>query len=339
VSGLTRKDVVLSGMRPTGKLHLGHYFGALVNWVRLQRECRCYYMVADWHALTTDYADTSELEENTWEMLVDWLAAGLDPDQCVIFRQSAVKAHAELHLILSMITPLSWLERCPTYKEQMKEVENKDLSTYGFLGYPVLQAADILLYKASHVPVGEDQLPHLELAREICRRFNNFYGPVLKEPQAILTQAPKVPGLDGRKMSKSYGNAICLSDSPEEIKAKVQTMYTDPAKIRVNDKGHPEGCVVYAHHQLYTPEQAEIEQRCKAGKIGCVACKARLTETMTAGLEPLRAAHARWAAKKDQVDDIVQAGSQKAAAVAESTLGEVYRAMKIKRVPVPGGAA
>ncbi len=287
-------DVVLSGMRPSGKLHLGNYFGALANWLQLQKQYRCYYMVADWHALTSEYGDTSGVEASVWDMVLDWLACGLDPAQCVIFRQSWVPQHAELHLLLSMMTPLSWLERVPTYKEQMQEMKNRDLSTYGFLGYPLLQSADILLYKAKRVPVGEDQLAHLELTREVARRFNHLYGNVFPEPQALLSKSPKVPGTDGRKMSKSYNNAVLLSDSKEEITAKVKTMYTDPKKIRVDDKGHPEGCVVCATHTLYTPEFKEIESRCKAGTIGCVACKNRLIETLNAGLEPIRAERARW---------------------------------------------
>ena len=284
------RDIVLSGMRPSGKLHLGNYYGALVNWLELQKQFQCFYMVADWHALTSDYADTSSVEANVWDMVLDWLASGLDPTQCVIFRQSWIKEHAELHLMLSMITPVPWLERNPTYKEQIQEVKNKDLSTYGFLGYPVLQAADILVYKATRVPVGEDQLPHLELTREIARRFNHFYGDTFPEPQAMLTRSPKILGVDGRKMSKSYNNAVLISDSKEQVAAKVKVMYTDPTKIRVNDKGHPEGCVVYNTHKLYTPEVADIKQRCEAGTLGCVACKGRLIETLNAGLEPIRRA-------------------------------------------------
>ncbi len=316
-------ETILSGMRPSGKLHLGNYFGALANWVKLQNTYRCFYMVADWHALTSEYGDTSEIETTVWDMVID------------CFRQSWVPPHAELHLILSMVTPLSWLERVPTYKEQMQEVKNRDLSTYGFLGYPLLQSADILLYRAQRVPVGEDQLAHVELTREVTRRFNNLYGNVFPEPQALLSKSPKVPGTDGRKMSKSYNNAVLLSDSKEEVAAKVKTMYTDPKKIRVDDKGHPEGCVVYATHTLYTAEFKEIESRCKAGTIGCVACKNRLMETLNEGLEPIRAARTQWARKLNDVKDIVVEGSKKANQVAHETMTDVRDAMKLT---LPEGA-
>jgi tryptophanyl-tRNA synthetase len=325
--------IVLSGMRPSGKLHLGNYFGALSNWLKLQNEYTCFYMVADWHALTSEYNDTAGIEPNVWEMVIDWLASGLDPKKCVIFRQSWVPQHAELHLLLSMITPLSWLERVPTYKEQQQEMSNRDLSTYGFLGYPLLQSADILVYKADRVPVGEDQLPHLELTREICRRFNHIYGAALPEPQAILSKSPKILGTDARKMSKSYNNAIYLSDSKEETAAKVKTMFTDPKKIRVNDKGNPFGCVVYNTHKLYTPEWQDIESRCKVGTIGCVACKNRLTETLNAGLEPIRSERARWQTKVSEVKTIVEEGSQKASAVAQATVEEVREAVKLGAEP------
>jgi tryptophanyl-tRNA synthetase len=322
-------ETILSGMRPSGKLHLGNYFGALVNWVKLQKEYRCYYMVADWHALTSEYADTSGVELNVWEMVLDWFACGLDPKTCVIFRQSWVPQHAELHLLLSMMTPLSWLERVPTYKEQMQEMKTRDLSTYGFLGYPLLQAADILIYKAARVPVGEDQLAHLELTREVARRFNHLYGNVFQEPQALLSKSPKVPGTDGRKMSKSYDNAVLLSDSKAEVTAKIRTMYTDPKKIKVDDKGHPEGCVVYATHTLYTPEAKEIEGRCKAGTIGCVACKARLAETLNAALDPIRAERARWSSRINDVKDILAEGSERAQAAAEATMRDVRAAIRL----------
>jgi len=320
--------VVLSGMRPSGKLHLGNYFGALANWIKLQNEYKCYYMVADWHALTSEYGDTSGLEGNVWDMVIDWLASGLDPQKCVIFRQSWVPQHAELHLLLSMITPLSWLERVPTYKEQQQEMTNRDLSTYGFLGYPLLQSADILVYKADRVPVGEDQLPHLELTREVCRRFNYLYKANLPEPEALLSKSPKILGTDARKMSKSYNNAIYLSDTKEEVAAKTKTMFTDPKKVRVDDKGHPEGCVVFNTHKLYTPEWQDIETRCKAGTIGCVACKSRLIETLNSGLEPIRAVRAQWARKPDDVKEIVEEGSKKAVAVAQTTMAEVREAIK-----------
>lgn len=320
---------ILSGMRPTGKLHLGNYFGALANWLILQKEATSYFMVADWHALTSDYADPSAIEGNVWEMVMDWMAAGLDPKKAVIFRQSWVPQHAELHLILSMIAPLSWLERVPTYKEQQQELSNKDLSTYGFLGYPLLQSADIMLYRATHVPVGEDQLPHLELTREICRRFNFLYKSNLPEPQALLTKSPKIVGLDGRKMSKSYNNAIYFSDTAAEVTAKIKTMYTDPTKVRLTDKGHPEGCVVFNTHKLYTPEVVDIESRCKAGTLGCVACKARLNETLNASLEPIRSERARLSSQLSVVKEMVAEGSAAAQKVAQSTMGEVHDALKV----------
>jgi tryptophanyl-tRNA synthetase len=325
----SRRDSVLSGMRPSGKLHLGNYFGALQSWVKMQDDFNCFFMVADWHALTSDYADTSDIESNVQEMMFDWLAAGLDPQRSIIFRQSWIKQHAELHLLLSMITPTSWLERNPTYKEQMQEVKNKDLSTYGFLGYPVLQTADILLYRAVRVPVGEDQLPHLELGREIARRFNYLYGNVFPEPQALLSKAPRVPGTDGRKMSKSYNNAVLISDSKEEVAVKVKQMYTDPKKIRLADKGNPDGCVVYATHRLYTPEWEEVGQRCRAGTLGCVACKGRLIETLSAGLEPLREKRAQWVSQPGKIRELLESGSAQAAKVAQQTMRDVYRAMKL----------
>jgi tryptophanyl-tRNA synthetase len=331
---MANQDIVLSGMRTTGKLHLGNYYGALKTWVELQEKFRCYYMIADWHALTSDYADTQGIDANTWAMVLDWLGAGLDPEKCVFFRQSWVHEHAELHLILSMITPLSWLERNPTYKEQVQEIQNKDLSNYGFLGYPVLQAADILIYKATRVPVGDDQLPHVELTREITRRFNHIYKkPVFPEPQALLSTSPKIVGLDGRKMSKSYDNAIYLSDTKEEISAKIKKMYTDPQKIRLGDKGHPEGCVVFATHQLYTPEFSQIEKDCKSGALGCAACKTRLNETLNSGLEPIRQRRAQWVGRMDQVKEIVQAGTEKARTAARETMGQVREAIHFGPVP------
>lgn len=331
---------ILSGMRPTGKLHIGHLLGALENWVKLQDDYECYYMVADWHALTSDYAETSELKENIYEMMRDWLAVGIDPKKSVLFRQSEVKEHAELHLLLSMIVPLSWLERCPTYKEQLQEIKDKDLSTYGFLGYPVLQAADILVYKAEFVPVGEDQLPHLELTREIARRFNNFYGnrfgKVLPEPQALLTQITRLPGVDGRKMSKSYNNAIYLSDSETSVKEKVLSMFTDPQKIRINDAGHPEqsGCVVYAFYLAFLPGQTgkpekakERKIECEKGKIGCVACKKELSEVLNNFLETYRQRREKW--DEQAIKEILTQGKEKAKIIAQVTMSEVRQAMKI----------
>ena len=323
------KKRILSGMRPSGRLHLGHLFGALDNWVKLQDEYECYYMVADWHALTTDYADTSNIKENTREMVIDWLTAGIDPAKSVIFKQSQVSEHAELHLLLSMITPLGWLYRCPTYKEQLQEVSNKDLNTYGFLGYPVLQAADIMIYKASVVPVGEDQLPHLELTREIARRFNGFYGNCLIEPAGLVTKSARVPGIDARKMSKSYGNAITLAEESESVKAKVKQMFTDPKKIRANDPGHPEGCVVCAFHKLYNTNADSLAEECKAGKMGCAPCKALLTELLNKALEPFREKRSKIASDKKLIDEVLEAGQKKAKATAVKTMEEVRTAIKI----------
>ena len=263
-------QIIVSGMRPTGRLHLGHFHGALENWLRLQREYQCYFFVADWHALTTDYATPQGIQQNMLEMVMDWLSIGLDPARAVIFRQSQVKEHAELHLIYSMITPVPWLERNPTYKEQIKELTGKDLSTYGFLGYPVLQAADITIYKANKVPVGVDQAPHVELTREIVRRFNQLYQPIFPEPEVLLTEAQKVPGLDGRKMSKSYGNAVFLSDTPQEIDQKLSRMMTDPARVRRSDPGEPEKCPAFQLHKIYcTPEEIEqVSVGCRSAGIG-----------------------------------------------------------------------
>lgn len=270
------KKTMLSGMRPTGALHLGNYFGALENWVKLQDEYDCYYFIADWHALTTGYEDTSELKSNINSMVIDWLSAGLDPEKCTIFLQSSVKEHAELHLLFSMMTPLSWLYRCPTYKDQLAQLKDRNITTYGFLGYPCLQAADILMYKAAAVPVGEDQVPHVELTREMARRFNYIFGEVFPEPQAKLTKAKVLPGTDGRKMSKSYNNTIALSDDPDTVRKKVMSMVTDPARIRKDDPGHPEVCTVFSFHKVFNEEGvADTEAQCRAGSIGCVQCKKR----------------------------------------------------------------
>ncbi|MGB4648496.1 MAG: tryptophan--tRNA ligase, partial [Acetivibrionales bacterium] len=257
------KKTMLSGMRPTGALHLGNYFGALENWVKLQDEYDCYYFIADWHALTTGYEDTSELKSNINSMVIDWLSAGLDPEKCTIFLQSSVKEHAELHLLFSMMTPLSWLYRCPTYKDQLAQLKDRNITTYGFLGYPCLQAADILMYKAAAVPVGEDQVPHVELTREMARRFNYIFGEVFPEPQAKLTKAKVLPGTDGRKMSKSYNNTIALSDDPDTVRKKVMSMVTDPARIRKDDPGHPEVCTVFSFHKVFNEEGvADTEAQC-----------------------------------------------------------------------------
>ncbi len=319
---------VLSGMRPTGRLHLGHYFGALKNWVELQEEYDCYYMSADWHALTTEYADTSKVEENTFEMVADWLTAGIDPQKSVIFKQSEVPQHSELFLILSMVTPLGWLYRCPTYKEQLNEIKNKDLNNYGFLGYPVLQAADIVLYKADIVPVGEDQLSHLELTREVARRFNNFYGDTLIEPQAKLTKSARVPGIDSRKMSKSYGNSILLGEDDDTMKEKVKNMYTDPLKIKKDDPGHPEGCVVFAFHKIFNKDYQAREAECKAGSVGCMLCKKQIMEMLSEFMKPLAQKRNEIMSDKAYIEKIVEEGNEKAREAAGKTMEEVRKAIK-----------
>ena len=323
---------VLSGMRPTGKLHLGNYWGALVPWLHLQNggKHQCYFMVADLHALTTGYEDTKDLQANIHDMVLDWLAAGLDPEKSVLFVQSQLPEHSELSLIFSMITPLGWLERIPTYKEQLREISGREITTHGFLGYPVLQAADILMYKAQAVPVGEDQLSHLELTQEIARRFNRLYGDVFPEPKAILGLAPRVPGLDGRKMSKSYSNSVELSDTPDILWQKIQKMYTDPAKLRANDPGHPEGCVVFALHKIYNPEAPVRETECREGRIGCVACKKHLLSLM----EPLKAIQekrAQLAQKPGLVEAVLEDGNRRARVVAQKTLAEVQAALGLRK--------
>lgn len=327
---MTSPLAVLSGMRPTGKLHLGNYWGALVPWIKLQNDGghRCFFMVADLHALTTGYEDTKDLQQNIHDMVLDWLAAGIDPEKSTLFVQSRLPEHSELSLILSMITPLGWLERIPTYKEQLREISGREIATHGFLGYPVLQAADILMYKARAVPVGEDQLSHLELTQEIARRFNRLYGEIFPEPKAILGLAPRVPGFDGRKMSKSYGNAVELSDTPEILWSKIQKMYTDPAKLRANDPGHPEGCVVFALHKIYNAQASAREQECRDGRIGCVACKKHLLTLM----EPLKAIQekrAQLAQKPNYVRGVLEEGTRRARAVAQQTLAEVQSALHL----------
>lgn len=325
-----KKGIILSGMRPTGALHLGNYFGALENWVKLQNDYECYFEVADWHALTTGYEDTSEIKNNITELLTDWISAGLDPEKCTMFIQSRVKQHAELHLLLSMSTPLSWLYRCPTYKDQIAQLKEKNIATYGFLGYPNLMAADIMLYKSDTVPVGEDQLPHLELTREMVRRYNFMYGEVFPEPKALLTKAKVLPGLDGRKMSKSYNNTIALSDSPDTIRAKVKTMLTDPARIKKDDPGHPEVCTVYAFHKVFNEaEVPEVESCCKAGTIGCVACKKNLANKMVEHLEPIYNRRQEIVQKPEMIREIIAEGTKKATEVAEKTMVDVRSSMKI----------
>jgi tryptophanyl-tRNA synthetase len=318
-------EIIVSGMRPTGKLHLGHYHGALVNWLRLQEQYQCYFFVADWHALTTDYATPQGIRESTVEMVMDWLAVGLDPAKSVLFRQSRVKEHAELHLLYSMITPVSWLERNPTYKEQMKEIVGKDLSTYGFLGYPVLQAADITIYKANKVPVGVDQAPHVELTREIVRRFNLLYRPVFPEPEVLLTEAQKVPGLDGRKMSKSYGNAVFLSDPPKEIDSKISRMMTDPARVKRTDPGEPEKCPAFQLHKIYSaPQEIEhVTQGCRTATIGCLDCKKIMIKHVIEELAPIRERRAQFENHPEKVEEILESGTRAAQQQAAATLAEV----------------
>jgi tryptophanyl-tRNA synthetase len=316
-------------MRPTGRLHLGHLHGALRNWVRLQKDYRCYFFVADWHALTTDYAAPQGVRQSGVEMVADWLAVGLDPERSVIFRQSAVKEHAELHLLLSMITPLGWLERNPTYKEQMREVEGKDLSTYGFLGYPVLQAADIVMYKANKVPVGIDQAPHVELTREIVRRFNQFYGAIFPEPDVLLTEMAKVPGLDGRKMSKSYNNAVFLTDTPKEIDQKLSRMMTDPARVKRKDPGEPAKCPAFNLHKIYcTPEEIDyVTKGCRTAGIGCLECKKIMIKHVIADLEPIRERRAALEKRPGHVEEVLERGTRAAAQKAEETMTDVRMAV------------
>jgi tryptophanyl-tRNA synthetase len=325
------KKRLLSGMRPTGPLHLGNYHGALANWVRLQDPYDCFFFVADWHALTSDYEKPDFIRGYTTEILLDWLSAGLTPEKSTLFIQSRVKEHAELFLILSMITPVPWLERNPTYKDQIDQLNNKDLSTFGFLGYPVLQAADIIMYKPYGVPVGVDQAPHVEITREIARRFNYLYGPVFPEPEVILTETPKLLGTDRRKMSKSYGNAIFLSDPPETVAAKVGAMITDPQRMRKSDPGNPDVCNVYDFHKLYSPPEvtAEVNRRCRTADIGCVECKKLMAGHLNAFLDPIRERRRFYLERPGLVEEIITAGSDKARQTARRTLEEVRAAVKL----------
>ncbi|MFA6355503.1 MAG: tryptophan--tRNA ligase [Candidatus Omnitrophota bacterium] len=325
------KKRVLSGMRPTGKLHLGHLAGALKNWVEMQDKYDCFYMVADYHALMSEYADPSAMKDNIIDNTADFLACGLDPERSVIFVQSDVPEHLELNMILSAITPLSWLERCPTYKEQLREVEGRDLTTYGFLGYPVLQAADIMIYKANAVPVGEDQLPHLELTREIARKFHYLYKKeIFPEPEGLLTQTPRLLGVDNRKMSKSYGNAVNLSDSPDEVKKKIKAMITDPQRIKKDDPGHPDICNVYSYYKYFFPELAvSIPGECKSARIGCVADKAKLADCIIELLRPIQERRNRILSDRAGLEAVLKKGAEKARAVARETMGEVRKAVGI----------
>ena len=334
---------VLSGMRPTGRLHLGHYHGVLANWVRLQHDYPCLFFVADWHALTTAYDEPGTIGQNTRDMVIDWLAAGVDPEKATLFIQSRVPEHAELHLLLSMMTPLSWLERVPTYKDQQEKLMHKDLTTYGFLGYPLLQAADILIYRADRVPVGEDQVPHLEFAREIARRFNFLYGQtgrrlpdgepelkhILAEPAALLTAAAKMPGLDGQKMSKSYGNTIGLREEEESIRKKIRTMRTDPRRVRRTDAGDPDRCPVWQFHLIYSNEEVKAwaQQGCRSAGIGCIECKQPVIEGVLREQAPMHERARRYEEDPQRVQDIVAAGCEKARQLAQETMREVRAAI------------
>ncbi len=326
-----RRERVLSGMQPSGILHLGNWLGALDNWKQLQEKYESYFCVADWHALSTNYADTSRIRENIRDMLINWIAAGLDPQKCTIFIQSRVPAHAILHLLLSMIVPIPWLERNPTYKEQQQEMANRDLATYGFLGYPVLQSADILIYQADYVPVGVDQLPHIELTREIARRFNGLYSPVFPEPEGLLTRVPKLPGTDGRKMSKSYNNAIYLSDDEPVVREKIRTMLTDPARKRRKDPGNPDVCPVFDFHKIFSGQESidRVNRECRTAEIGCIDCKKLMADALVPRLEPIWDTRRSLLRDSGRVEEVVEEGTAKARKAAEETLGQVKEAMKI----------
>ena len=323
------KERVLSGMQSSGKLHIGNLVGALRNWVRLQDQYDCFYFIADWHSLTTGYANPSTIKESTKDLLINYIAAGLDPDKSTIFIQSMVPQHAELHLLLSMITPLGWLERVPTYKEKQEELKEKDLATYGFLGYPVLQTADIIIYRAKHVPVGIDQIPHLEISREIARRFNHLYKEVFPEPEGLLTEFPKVPGLDGRKMSKSYDNAVYLSDTPEIVEQKIRTMMTDPARKKRTDKGDPELSPVYQLHKIFSSKEEleEVAEGCRTAGIGCIDCKKVLIKNLFVYLEPIWKKRSELINHPDLLLEIAKKGSEKAGREAEETMTMVREVM------------
>jgi len=328
------KERVFSGMRPTGKLHLGHLAGALTNWVKLQDEYECFYSIVDWHALMSEYSDSGLIKSNCREVILDWLASGLDPEKCSIFVQSMVPQHAEIHLALSMITPLGWLERCPTYKDQIRNMQNKDLGTYAFLGYPVLMAGDILLYKASRVPVGEDQSAHLELTREIARRFNYFYGPIFPEPETLLTPTPKVPGTDGRKMSKSYGNSLNISEDLKELWEKLRTMKTDPQRERRKDPGNPDVCPVWDIQKVFNPdleERERLETGCRTAEIGCIECKKALFAHLEKLLTPIQQRRKYFEQHSDELGDILREGARRAKVVAEGTIAEVVQAIGLFR--------
>jgi tryptophanyl-tRNA synthetase len=330
---VTARKRVVSGMRPTGRLHLGHLVGALQNWEQLQRKYDCFFFVADWHALTSDFDATDALVANGLDNAADWIGAGIDPEQSTMFVQSLVPEHAELYLLLQMVTPMSWLERVPTYKEQIEQLAEKDLSNIGFLGYPLLQTADVIIYNAHYVPVGEDQVPHLELSREVVRRFHHFYGEIFVEPEALLTPTPRLPGLDNRKMSKSYGNTIDLSDSADAVVKKVRQMYTDPKRVRADIPGTVEGNPVFVYHDVFNPNAAEVEDlkaRYRAGKVGDVEVKLKLASAINVMLEPIRARRAQALARPDDLRDLLIEGSRKARLVAEETMDRVRSAVKLK---------
>jgi tryptophanyl-tRNA synthetase len=329
---MTAKRVV-SGMRPTGKLHLGHLVGALQNWVELQRQYDCYYFVADWHALTSEYASTGDLVSNALDNVADWIGAGIEPETSTLFVQSLVPEHAELYLLLQMVTPIPWLERVPTYKEQIEQLAEKDLSSIGFLGYPLLQTADVIIYNAHYVPVGDDQVPHLELSREVVRRFHNFYGELFVEPQPLLTPTPRLPGLDNRKMSKSYGNTIDLSDDATTVVTKVRQMYTDPKRVRADIPGTVEGNPVFTYHDAFNPNRAEVEDlkaRYRAGKVGDVEVKSKLASAINARLDPIRERRAAALARPGYLKDVLVDGSRRARAVAEETMARVRAAVRLR---------
>jgi tryptophanyl-tRNA synthetase len=351
---------VLSGMRPTGRLHLGNYMGALYNWVKLQHEYDCFFFIADWHALTTDYADPRKVLENVREVALDFLSAGLDPSRCTIFVQSHVHQHAELNLLFGMFTPLGWLERVPTYKDQQEQLREKDLNTYGFLGYPLLQAADILLYRPDFVPVGQDQVAHVELTREVARRFNQLYASrptpalqhahtdkerlaaevsqndvaeeLLPEPKVLLTPSPKLPGTDGRKMSKSYNNTILLTDSEPEVRAKLKTMVTDPARIRRTDVGNPDICPVFDLHKVFSPEETQQQARvgCTTAGIGCIQCKGWLADNVVQALAPIQERRRHFESHPQEVDSILEAGAERASRFAAETMQPVLKAVGLR---------
>ncbi|MCD6404396.1 MAG: tryptophan--tRNA ligase [Planctomycetes bacterium] len=326
-----KTGTILSGMRPTGRLHIGHLVGALSNWAALQDEYTCFFMIADWHALMSEYANPEVVKEATPQVAIDFIAAGLDPERSTIFVQSDIAEHLELYMAFSCVTPLGWLERCPTYKEQMRNIKDRDISNYAFLGYPVLQAADILIYKADTVPVGEDQLPHVELTREVARRFNNFYGEIFPEPQGKLTKVPRLPGLDGRKMSKSYGNFISLSDTADDVSRKVMTMFTDPQRQRRGDPGRPDVCNLYSYYEVFAPDEAAaVAQKCRGAEWGCTDCKKRLAEVLSDTLAPIQKRRAELEADPGRIERILSEGAAHAREIAQATMAQVREAIGLK---------